>query len=232
MRRVRVRGAEEPCAGRSTDGAAGQRKAASSPARPEAAAAAVARGGAPLPADLRSYFEPRFRHDLSRVRLHEDAAAGAAARSIAARAFTLGADIAFAPGEYRPGTAQGRRLLAHELAHVVQQASAPTAARLMRQPYPGCDRRTTGVNDPDVRIDDARPEAVWMAGLAHDAFPRMTPDTIRLADRHFHCPFELADRGDQGVLCQDQVDRSIAGAELLARERWFMPQRLHRLGLK
>ena len=89
---------------------------------PAAAAAAVASGGAPLAADLRSYFEPRFGHDFAQVRLHDDAAAGAAARSIDARAFTLGADIAFAPGEYQPGTADGRRLLAHELAHVPRMA--------------------------------------------------------------------------------------------------------------
>jgi hypothetical protein len=56
------------------------------------------------------------------VRLHDNAVAAAAARSIDSRAFTLGANIAFAQGEYAPRTAQGRRLLAHELAHVIQQS--------------------------------------------------------------------------------------------------------------
>jgi hypothetical protein len=125
---------------------------------------------------------------LAQVRLHDHAAAGAAARSIDARAFTLGADIAFAPGEYAPGTTEGRRLLAHELAHVVQQAGTPAASRLMRQPYPGCDRRTTGVDDAETRIDDARVEAVFMAGVASEASARLDSWTIRLADRHFHCP--------------------------------------------
>ena len=98
------------------------------PAGPEVVAA-VSQGGLPLAADLRSYFEPRFGHDFSRVRVHDNAAAGAAAQSINARAFTLGRDIAFAPGEYAPGTAQGRRLLAHELAHVVQQQARPQRSK-------------------------------------------------------------------------------------------------------
>jgi len=153
---------------------------------PEAAAAAVAGGGASLPAGLRSYFEPRFGHDFSQVRLHDDAVGRAAARSIDARAFTLGADIAFAPGEYSPTTAKGRQLLAHELAHVVQQAGAPTASRLMRQPYPGCDRRTTGVSDAGMRIEDARAQALKMVTAART--PRLDSRSIRLLDRHFHCP--------------------------------------------
>jgi hypothetical protein len=99
------------------------------PTGPEVVAA-VSHGGVPLAADLRSYFEPRFGHDFSRVRIHDHAVAGAAAQSVNARAFTLGRDIAFAPGEFAPGefapgTPQGRRLLAHELVHVVQQEKAP-----------------------------------------------------------------------------------------------------------
>lgn len=83
-------------------------------------------GGSPLSASERAYFEPRFGRDFSAVRVHHDATAGVAARSIGARAFTLGGDIAFAPGEYAAGTGEGRRLLAHELTHVMQQAGART----------------------------------------------------------------------------------------------------------
>ena len=109
-----------------------QRKADGGAAREAAAPAADsairALGvGAPLPASERAYFEPRFGRDFSNVLLHQDGAAGAAARSIGARAFTLGRDIAVAPGEYAPGTREGRRLLAHELTHVVQQAREPDA---------------------------------------------------------------------------------------------------------
>jgi uncharacterized protein DUF4157/protein-glutamine gamma-glutamyltransferase-like protein len=85
--------------------------------------------GQPLDEATRAYFEPRFRHDLSAVRVHADARAGAAAQGIQARACTLGSDIAFAPGEFQPGTQGGRRLIAHELAHVVQQDNEPGVIR-------------------------------------------------------------------------------------------------------
>jgi hypothetical protein len=85
------------------------------------AASAVASGGAPLAADVRSYFEPRFGRDLSGVRVHADGSAAQAAHQINARAYTLGHDIAFASGEYAPASQEGRRLIAHELAHVMQQ---------------------------------------------------------------------------------------------------------------
>ncbi|MFL6260722.1 MAG: DUF4157 domain-containing protein [Thermoanaerobaculia bacterium] len=86
--------------------------------------------GQPLSPGLRGYFEPRFGHDFGGVRLHTGSTADAAARAARARAFTLRSDVVFASGEYTPSTPGGRRLLAHELAHVVQQA--PPAVR--RQP--------------------------------------------------------------------------------------------------
>jgi hypothetical protein len=100
------------------------------------AASAIASGGVPLPASERSYFEPRFGRDLSDVRIHADQAAASASRDINARAFTLGNDIGFAQGEYAPGDRQGRRLIAHELAHVLQRL--PLVAR---QPAPFHTRR-------------------------------------------------------------------------------------------
>jgi hypothetical protein len=98
------------------------------------AAVAVATGGSPLPTASRAYFEPRFGHDLSSVRIHTHDRAASAARAINARAFTLGRDIAFAPGEYAPETLAGRQLLAHELAHVAQQRH--TEPLVQRQPLP------------------------------------------------------------------------------------------------
>jgi len=88
---------------------------------PGPAVEAAARSGAPLSPDVRAYFEPRFAHDFSRVRVHTDGESAAAARAVQARAYTLGDDIVFAGGEYSPATTQGKHLLAHELAHVVQQ---------------------------------------------------------------------------------------------------------------
>jgi hypothetical protein len=77
--------------------------------------------GSPLPDSARGFFEPRLGHDFATVRIHTDAAAAGLARSVNARAFTLGPDIVFGPGEYAPESAAGRHLLAHELTHVVQQ---------------------------------------------------------------------------------------------------------------
>jgi len=92
---------------------------------------ATKRGGMPLPAVTRAYFEPRFGYDFSHVRVHADAEADSAARSIQARAYTLGRDIVFGGGHYAPNTHAGRHLLAHELAHVVQQGG--DAQRVQRK---------------------------------------------------------------------------------------------------
>jgi len=85
--------------------------------------------GQPLPRHTRTFFESRFGHDFSDVRVHADAAAGRSARDVAARAYTVGRDVVFAPGQFAPETYEGRRLLAHELTHVVQQGAAPKSAR-------------------------------------------------------------------------------------------------------
>jgi hypothetical protein len=79
--------------------------------------------GRPLSDPVRSYFEPRFGKDFSHVAVHTGKQAHRAAQQLNARAFTLGSSIAFAEGEFAPGTADGDRLLAHELTHVVQQRS-------------------------------------------------------------------------------------------------------------
>lgn len=80
-------------------------------------------GGHKLDHTTRRFFEPRFGFDLSHVRVHADSAAGQSARAINARAYTLGSAIVFANGEYRPEDDGGRRLLAHELTHVIQQGT-------------------------------------------------------------------------------------------------------------
>jgi hypothetical protein len=77
--------------------------------------------GQPLDAATRAFMEPRFGHDFSKVRVHADARAAEAASSIGARAFTSNRGVVFGGGAYAPQTESGRRLLAHELTHVVQQ---------------------------------------------------------------------------------------------------------------
>jgi hypothetical protein len=95
------------------------------------AAIAVARGtGSALDARVRDQIGPAVNDDLSDVRVHTDDRADTLSRAVAARAFTTGNDVFFARGEYRPGTASGDQLLAHELAHVVQQRGAPASGPL------------------------------------------------------------------------------------------------------
>ena len=91
------------------------------------------RGGEPLAPAQRAFFEPRFGHDFSGVRVHADGPAAQAAQALQTRAYTEGRDIVFGAGQYAPGATEGRRLLAHELAHVVQQARAPRAM-IQRKP--------------------------------------------------------------------------------------------------
>lgn len=79
-------------------------------------------GGDALPPRTRQFMEPRFAQDFSAVRIHTDRVAGDLAHRIQARAFTTGNRIFFAPGEFQPDRTSGKHLLAHELAHVVQQS--------------------------------------------------------------------------------------------------------------
>src|SRR5882757_1365002 len=79
--------------------------------------------GDPLPAPAREFFEPRFDYDFGGVRLHHGPEAAESARSLGARAYTHGRDIVFGSGEYSPGSKAASQLLAHELAHVVQQGA-------------------------------------------------------------------------------------------------------------
>lgn len=90
-----------------------------------AAVHSVLRGpGRPLDGATRSLMEPGFGHDFSQVRVHAGPAAAESARAINALAYTVGRDVVFANRQYAPSTAAGKRLLAHELAHVVQQERA------------------------------------------------------------------------------------------------------------
>ena len=82
---------------------------------------ALAAPAAALPDDLRRHFEHRLGRDLSGLRVRTGAPAARAAASVAARAFTLGQDMVFGAGEFRPHSSEGRHLLAHEVAHTLQQ---------------------------------------------------------------------------------------------------------------
>jgi hypothetical protein len=103
--------------------------------------------GQPLDAAARAFFEPRFGHDFSKVRLHTDSEAAESARSVNALAYTVGRDVVFGAAQYAPGTATGNALLAHELTHVVQQGGRTQsgAAQRISSPSDGAEREAESV---------------------------------------------------------------------------------------
>jgi hypothetical protein len=101
--------------------------------------------GSSLDRGVTARLEPSF-GDLSDVRVHTGATADALNTAVAARAFATGSDVYFASGEYKPNTTDGDRLIAHELAHVVQQRGAPTTGPLtVSQPGDALEREADDV---------------------------------------------------------------------------------------
>lgn len=91
--------------------------------------------GQPLDAAARAFFEPRFGHDFSQVRVHAGGQAAQSAGAVDALAYVVGSHVVFGSGRYSPNTRDGRDLLAHELAHVVQAGAQSVASgKLMRKP--------------------------------------------------------------------------------------------------
>jgi GH24 family phage-related lysozyme (muramidase) len=100
--------------------------------------------GEALDPGTRDFMEARFGQDFRAVRIHRDTKAAASAHGVGARAYTVGDHIAFAGGAYQPASSDGRRLLAHELAHVVQQRCGAGTGRLQR------DAPTTSVQPTET----------------------------------------------------------------------------------
>ncbi|MCB2002159.1 MAG: DUF4157 domain-containing protein [Rhodoferax sp.] len=98
--------------------------AAHQAAAPASVHQTLARAGEPLAPATRAFFEPRFGHDFGKVRVHRDALAARSAREVQAQAYTVGHAVVFGSGQYDPHSIGGKALLAHELAHVVQQSAA------------------------------------------------------------------------------------------------------------
>jgi len=106
-------------------------------AAPASVDQALASPGRPLEPALRQDMEQRFGHDFSRVRVHSGGAAEQSARDVNAHAYTVGHDIVLGADKFSRGTHEGRRLIAHELTHVVHQGETGEPGVLQRQPLPG-----------------------------------------------------------------------------------------------
>ncbi len=112
---------------------------------------------ATLSSEHRAFFERGFGQDFSQVRVHTDPGAGAFARSMHAKAVASGEDIAFAPGRFAPDTAQGRTLLAHELAHVVQQRQGGASDASERRASSAAQTVAEGGHAPATSLGGAEP---------------------------------------------------------------------------
>lgn len=126
--------------------------------------------GRQLEPGVREEMESRFGHDFSRVRVHDSDAAEASASAIGARAYTLGSDLVFGAGGYRPESRAGRRLLAHELAHVVQQGG-----RASSRPMPAS---VSGLDDPLEEEAEEAAQEVENGGSAEVEKRTGEPGTI------------------------------------------------------
>lgn len=159
-------------------GSAGYEKA------PQTVEATLREPGRPLDEETRAFFEPRFGWDFAHVRVHSDPLAQRSAQDVGAHAYAVGQDIAFGPGQFAPGTSQGRRLLAHELAHVVQQGDsthsgcrdAPPCLRRYRSP----GKETIAFEGADETLKDPKSQP-WIESISVD-FDKVAPDKGHEAD--------------------------------------------------
>jgi hypothetical protein len=116
---------------------------------PESVGEVLRSQGTPLGPQIRGFFEPRFGADFSAVRVHDDSKAAASARSVGAEAYAVGSHLVFGAGRFQPGAGEGRKLIAHELAHTVQQDGANPLLR--RAPCGQCAAASAG--KPGIKGD-------------------------------------------------------------------------------
>ncbi len=128
--------------------------------------AALRSPGEPLGSGTKYFFESRFGHEFSRVRIHANETAAESARAINALAFTVGTDVVFAAGRYAPDTTAGKRLLAHELTHVVQQSGA------IHKPI------SRAVGDENDTEEPAVPEAESDVAVAVEEAAAPAPESV------------------------------------------------------
>lgn len=139
-------------------------------------------GGKPLPESTRAFFESRFGRDIPAVRIHTGSRADRAARAVNAEAFTLGSDVVFRRGTYRPDSEAGRHLLAHELTHVLQHRGRAAGVSTLRRQRPS---KTPHGRDYDE-------------GVAHDHQP--CGDWEEIQDRTECSVFSGDDGAIEGLL--------------------------------
>ena len=123
--------------------------------------------GNPLPEAIRRHLEQGLNHDLSRVRIHDDAEADKLAKGVNAIAFTTGADIFFRTGHFNPNTQSGLELLAHEVTHTVQQSQGRVGRGI--DPDSGLEVEARAMGERLLGAKDLRAKAAEVLEAAYDA---------------------------------------------------------------
>ncbi len=154
--------------------------------------------GRPLDDGERTFFETRFGHDLSRVRVHTDEKAAESARALNARAFTVGSHVVFAAGQYDSVSSTGKRLLAHELTHTLQQEGSQhgvaQAGTIQRQPEPAQQPPDAGPGQTTTTTPSGgAPPADYGAVLR-----KVAVDKVWLVSDPNHARDTLIDKLDKG----------------------------------
>jgi hypothetical protein len=176
--------------------------------------------GRPLDKAVRDSFEPRFGCDFSKVRIHDGAHAAESALAVHAHAYTVGNDIAFAAGRYAPQSEEGRRLLAHELAHTVQQSST---AQKPAETSPGAPVFTPDKNAAESASAslDTQPRGpmVENAGRTNGPALQRDPDDLCgpdgcLSDEDIYGPLREADARMQK---EEEEDKKIRATPIMER---------------
>jgi hypothetical protein len=183
--------------------------------------------GRPLDDGLRRDMEDGFGFDFSRVRVHTEGAADAAARAIGAHAFTTGHNIVFANGQYAPTQTSGRRLIAHELAHVMQQGSAEATARIGRKPAKVAQSDLVG--DAASRLRGVR-SSIQLLALQRAAGNQEVTGLIQRAPNQSIDPLTLL-TGESDIYAApisdrpvEQMSKSEVDDEINRIERWIGKQ--------
>jgi hypothetical protein len=149
-------------------------------------------GGQPLDPATRAFIEPRFGRDFSRVRVHTGRRAADTARALNARAFTVGRDVVFGKGQCAPGEDAGRQLMAHELAHVVQQDGQPVRcqSKWKKRTRRKKTKQSTISESDIVRARGAIEEWVWSTSAPMSKDAEQLRDNLRILDSfvEVYCP--------------------------------------------
>ena len=185
--------------------------------------------GSPLPADVRERFESGLGADLGGVRVHTGSASAEAAQAVGAHAYAVGQDIHFAAGQYQPSSADGLHLLAHEVAHTVQQAGGATSERQHRlevsMPGDALEVEADRVADALVAGAPAAVSSASGGGLHRDPAPAESKNELEvktkvkaLCDRDFGGDykkgFDHFDANHDGVCDKNEVIALLKAAEV------------------